>query len=696
MEKKIKARFVDLPAGSEARARPPIPVPDHAETLVSVETDAEMPNTSITIYNKIPRRPERTVGDYRRFVLEQLYHGMLNSRLSEIGQGADAPFTYAYSSTSGLNRSVDGFVRSAQVKSNKIAEAMQILVDEVERVNRHGFTASELERAKKDVARSYEQLETERDKRDGREFAAEILRNFFEGEMMPGIKAERALVADFLGGIELAELNKLAASWGGAANRVVTVSGPPEAASIERDKILAIVDGASRRKLDPYSDDVDRGPLMADKPAPGKIKATKEIAAIGVTVWTLANGVEVVVKPTDFKNDEVLIQASSPGGTSVASDAAWPHARFAGQIVSAAGIGRFDQVQLGKYLTGKVASVNAFVGELEEGLWGNASPADLETAMQMIHQRFVAPRRDPKAFATWQSRMKEFLRNRRLSPQSAFFEDMGAELSSRHPRRLPPTPEAIAAVDLDKALAFYKERFADASDFRFVIVGNVDLATLKPLVETYLGSLPALKRNDKWRDVGVKPPRGVKKFSLDRGVEQKSFVYLAFHGPQRWSKQADNDLTMLVETLQIRLREVMREDMGGVYGVSPFGSISRRPKQERNLSVFFGCDPANVDKLVAAVFDELHAIGKKGIDESYVEKIKTMRLRQREVDLETNRFWSRALGEAFTYGEDPKEILDHKKWVAQVSSKRIKAAARKYGSKKQYFLGVLYPEKKSE
>jgi zinc protease len=264
--------------------------------------------------------------------------------------------------------------------------------------------------------------------------------------------------------------------------------------------------------------------------------------------------------------------------------------------------------------------------------------------------------------------------------------------TQNHLRRRPTTPEAVEKVDLDKALAIYKDRFADASDFTFVFVGNIDLDRLKQLAEAYLASLPTKKRKESWRDVKVYWPNGVKTKTVTKGSEPKSLVVLTFHGNEKWSRDTENDMRMLGETLRLRLRQVLREDMGGVYGVQAGGMISRRPRQEYKFSVSFGCAPENVDKLEKAVFDEIKAMQKNGIDDDYILKVKEARQRAHETELQDNGYWARELERAYRYGDDPRLIPDIGPMLAKVSSDRVRAAAKKYLSSKQYVLGVLKPE----
>lgn len=690
IEAQIKAEFASLPAPAKPRPRPAVKLPDHQKTLVSIETDPEMPVTSVSILSKLPHRPEASARDYRRAVTEQLFDAMLNARLDEIRRQPDAPFLAASSSSSGLVRTADAFRQSARVKEDGVERGLSALLEEVLRVERHGFTQTELDRAKAQLHRFFQQAVKELDKTDGRELAAEIVRNFLEAEAMPGREAELALVERFLPTIELAELDALARTLA-KGSRVILVTGPSHMIRPSAEAMLGIENAVAARTIAPYEDSAPGEPLLKEPPRPGKIVERRSIPEIGVSEWTLQNGVRVILKPTDFENDVVRMSAFSPGGSSLAKDADYVSAKFADEVVSQGGLGPYDAVKLRKALAGKVVSVSARIGELEEGLSGRASPSDLETMFQMIHLSFTAPRRDLDAFSAWRSREVENVRNRRLSPEASFFEDMLVFSTQNHLRRRPTTPEVVQQIDFEKAFALYRDRFADASDFTFLFVGNLELDKLGPLVETYLGSLPGKKRKETWRDVEVRWPNGVRTKTIQKGSEPKARVTLTFHGPQKWSRDAENDLRMLTEALRFRLRQILREDMGGVYGVQVGGALGRRPRQEYRLNIAFGCSPDSVQKLKQAVFDEIAAIQKDGVQDEYVSKIQQARRRAHEVALKNNGFWLRELEHAYTHGDDPRRIPDVAPLIDKVSSDRIRAAAKKYASSKQYVLGVLEP-----
>jgi zinc protease len=691
VEKQIKGEFANLPKAKKPRPRPKVTLPKHAKTLVSIETDPEMPYASVGIMSKMPHRPEASARDYRRAVAEQLFNAMLNSRLDEIRRRPDAPFLSASSSTTDMVRTSDVFRQSARVKEDGVERGFAALLTEVLRVERHGFVQTELERVKTQTLRHFQQAVKERDKTDAREFAAEIVRNFLQEEAMPGREAELALVEKFLPTFTLEELNKLAKSLS-TGSRVIVVTGPANMPKPSQEAMLGVHQKVAAQKIEPYEDIGPGVALMKGPPTPGSVTKIEQINEIGVSVWTLSNGVRVIVKSTDFENDEVRMSAFSPGGTSLVKDADYVSAQFSDEVVAQGGLGPFDAVQLRKALAGKVVSVSARIGELEEGLTGRASPSDLDTMFQMIHLSFVAPRKDENAFVAWRTREIENVKNRKLSPEATFIDELLVFSTQNHPRRRPTTPEIVEKIDLEKALGIYKDRFLDAGDFTFLFVGNIDVEKLKPLVEAYLATLPTKKRKETWRDVKVFPPGGVKTKTIEKGSEPKSLVTMTFHGTEKWTRETENDMRMLSEGLRFRLRQVLREDMGGVYGVQVSGSISRRPRQEYRFNVSFGCSPDNVDKLKQAVFDEIKAMQQSGITDDYIGKIKEARRRAHETSLKENGFWLRELERYYTYGDDPRLIPDITAMTEKVSSDKIKAAAKKYLSMKQYMLGVLKPE----
>lgn len=691
VEKEIRTRFGDLKNPAKARERVAVPVPLLDETRIDVQTDKEMSMTQVSVAIKGPRSDYRTENDFRESLVEEMFHAMLRARLDEIRQRPEAPFAFSFSFTSQMGRAVDVFRIFAGAKPGQVDAAVKTLLVEVERVRRHGFLAAELERAKAEHLRDLERAKAEADTEDGRGYAFGLVEQFLEGRTMTSHDVELELAKKYMDTVTLDEVNRLAETWTNRKDRVISAAGASRDKMPTDKELLAIADGISKMPIQPWEDAGAGGSLMAQAPVAGKVVAKEEIAELGVRVWTLSNGVRVVLKPTDFKNDEILFEAFSPGGHSLAPTKSFASAEFADAIVGQSGVGEHDAVALGKLLTGKVARVRPFIGELEEGMQGSASPQDLETLMQLVHLYFTAPRRDATAFSAWKGQMNAFFRNRDLNPQAVFFDELTKVATSNHPRRQPPSVALIENVDHATAIDFYKERFADADDFTFVFVGNVDEARLEALAATYLASLPTSARTDKWKDVGVKAPKGVAKVRVEKGQDPKSFVMLAFHGDTKWSPQAEDDLDMLSEALGIRLREILREDMSGVYGVFASGRFERRPKARYQFMVGFGCAPDNADKLTKAVFDAIETIKKEGIDAATLDKLKEQRRRGLEIKKKENDFWVEELAEHYRYGTDPRKLLELESLVERVSSDNVKKAAKRYLGK-QYVDALLMPD----
>jgi zinc protease len=693
MEKQIVERFGNLGNPSGERARASIPVPHDQDIAITMATDPEMPFTQVAVYDKMDHRPEATKGDYRRMAVENLYHSMLGARFEELGLESDAPFIYAGSSTTSFVRGADLFMRSAQPKNGKIMETLSVLFREIARVEKYGFLASELERARKSVLSHIENDAAEWEKTQGDQIADEMTRHFFEGEQMPGRPMELALTKQFLPTITLDELNHLARNWGGEKGRVIAISGPSTVKLPAEADVRALIKTAAGSQVEAWKDTPADRPLIANPPAPGKVIATTQDAAAGTTVWTLANGVRVIVKPTTFQNDEVSFQGWQLGGSSLVADKDFNNARYAGSIVGQSGAGDFEPVALRKALAGKVANVNVSITELTQDVYGSARPSDLETALQLLHLRLTAPRIDTKAFNAWKDDQLEWVKHRKLMPEVDFFDEMTAVQTNNHLRRRPATEQTINSVDPQKALAIYKQRFADASGFTFIFVGNIDPAKLQPLVETYLGGLPAKGRKEKWKDIGIKYPTSTVTKTITAGTEPKSFVSLTMNTADKWSRDNERDAKILSMVLRIRLREVLREDMGGVYGVQVGAWTSREPTERRGFRVFFGCKPENVEALKKATFDEVAKIQKNGVEPIYIEKVTEQLRRQHETDLKENSWWMDQLQEAYYFGDKFEVVSDVDAIVKRVTSDNIKAAANKFFDAKHFVFGVLQPKK---
>jgi zinc protease len=696
VEKEIVAKFGDIPKAAKSRQKQPAGVPEASGTKVAIETDKELPISVVGVGNLVAHRPSATATDFHRALSEQLYQLMLNERMQSIGRRSDAPFANGAVIIQKITREVDAFARFAIVKNDDAEGALRSLFAEILRVERHGFTQSELDRARAIVVRNYEQAVAEAATQKSRDLTTEIVRNFLEHEFMVGPEAERDLATAELPKITLAELNTVAKRFGGPENRVILLAGPDGKPQPTKARVLAIVDEVSRAPTEPWKDIQVATELMTAPAWPGTVAKESKNEALGTTEWMLANGVRVIVKPTDYEQDSVKIVGSSPGGLAVAAPRDFGNARFAAEIAVAGGVGALDADALGKALAGKHVSVSAEIGDVHEAIEGSGSVRDLETMMQLIYLRMTAPRRDPQAFEVWKTNLVEALTNQARSPDVEFAKRSQDVMWQGNVRRKPPEPGEVKQVDLDKALAFYSERFANGSDFTFVIVGAVDLAKLRPLVEAYLGTLPSVGKKEKELDIGARRVPGIVKKTWNLGIDQdKAHVQLTFHGDEPWSRDKERDMLILGQVVSIRLREVLREDMSGVYGVGAGGSLARSPRQERVFSIQFGCAPDAVDKLVTATFAELAAISKSGIGTEYLDKVKQTFIRERETAMRTNQFWVDSLERSARFGDDPATALDPAPVVARIASDNVKAAATRYLDRKRVYQAVMLPAAKT-
>jgi zinc protease len=695
IERLIKAHFSGIPAAAIRRPRPSFEVPEQPGTSFAIVTDKETPTATIAIYNKLPAREQSTVSSYRQRIIDHLYAGMVNDRLAELSQKPNPPFVAANVDRSIFVRTLEAATLSALVKPDSIEQAVDALLTESERVARYGFTLAEFDREKRNLLRVYEQAVTEKASQDSGDLADEYVRNFLVDESIPGIAWEYEQHKRGLPGVTLAEVNALAREWNGDRNRVVVVVAPdqPGLTPPTEAKLASVMAAVGMKRIDPPVDGTHSEVLLPVLPVPGSVVATKTIPEAGLTVWTLSNGVTVVVKPTTLKQDEVVFRAFSPGGTSLAADRDYVAAMTSAQVIAAGGVGSFDLTNLRKALSGKVAVVSPTIGETHEGLSGGGSVKDIETILQLIYLNVTQPRADASIFGIMTDQMKTLLANRRAMPDTVFDEMVQTTMTQNHFRARPLSPEVVGEMNLDKSLAFYKDRFADASDFTFVFVGSLDLEVLKPQVERYLGSLPSLRRKETWKDVGVKPPRGVVERTVTKGIEPKGRVRLVFSGPLTWTAADRVALETLGMVLEGQLGLVLREEQSGTYGVEVNTETQRFPTPEYQMSVDFSCDPARADALVKTALVEIGKLRLDGPSEKYVGDTRQALLRQWETNSQDNAFLLDQVADSLKFGDDVRAVADEPNIYRELTAATLRDAARQYLDTNNYVRVTLMPEK---
>ena len=695
IEALVKKHFGSLPAARSPKPRTTYPVPDHPGTLYTIATDKEASGSNVSVYSKMALRDPTTVGSYRRQIVENLFSGMLSARFAEIAEKPGAPFLNAYAGRGGFVRTKEASMLSAAVKEDGITTGLEALFTEAERVTRFGFTEAELDREKRNTLRGYEQALTEKDTQNSAGFAAEYSRNFTQREPIPGIAYEYALHQRFLPEITLGEINSLAREWTPDGNRVVLVSAPQRDGVVMPDQaaLARVMTVAETKTLEPYVDKVGTSALLDTMPARGTVARTATRSAFGITEWELSNGVKVVLKPTTNKEDEVLFRAFSPGGTSLVPDVDFISADSASSVISAGGLGKFSALDLGKVLTGKVVQVQPYIDELDEGIVGSGSRKDLETLFQLIYLTFTQPRADKDLFSVMTSQTKILLANRQSQPEYQFILAREAALSQNHFRTRPMTPELIDQLNLEKSLAFYKDRFADASDFTFIFVGSFDEATIRPLAEQYLAALPSLRRKETWKNVGIDPPKGVVERRVEKGIEPKSRASIAFTGTFQYDQTQRVAIRAMSMVLETRLREILREDLGGTYSVGASATYSKLPDPEYRVSIDFGCSPDRTENLVKTVFKEIERLKAEGPTEKQVSDVREALLRDFETNIKQNGYLLTQIAGKYEYGEDPETLLLVPEFYKKLTTAAIQTAAKTYLDTNNYVQVTLFPAK---
>jgi zinc protease len=697
VENLVKSRFSSIPAATSPRPRTEFDVPDHDGSVYAITTDKELTNTSVSIENILPGRKQGTYGVYRQEIVDRLFSSMLSTRFAEMAQKPDAPFLGAGAGRgSFITQDKDEAQLSASVKEDGIEKGIDAMLTEVERVTRFGFTATELDRQRQNILRSYERIAVEDQNRQSGSRADEYVRNFLTNEPLPGAELEQALNQRFLPTITLNEINALAKEWFMDRNRFVVVTAPEKPGLVIPDEtqLAAVIKAAPNKDLKAYVDTVTSGALLDPLPKGGSVVKTTTKEAIGITEWELSNGVKVVLKPTTFREDEIVFRATSPGGTSLAGDSDYIPANSAAQVLSAGGLGQFSAIDLRKVMTGKVANASAFIGETEEGLAGSGSRKDLETMFQLIYLRFTQPRADKDAFTVLSTQAKIALANQTAVPEFAFAEALNGIMGGNHLRRRITTPTTIDQWNLEKSLAFYRERFADASDFTFFFVGSFDLPTIKPLIEQYLGGLPSIGRKETWKDVGARNPVGVIERTVEKGIEPKSQTVINFTGSFQYDPAHRVALRAMTHVLQTRLLEALREELGGTYSVNVGGDGRKIPLEEYQISIRFGSDPQRVDALIKRVFEEIEKLKAGGPTAKEVEDEREASLREFETSSKQNGYLLTQIAGKYQAGEDVAGIWEAPELFKKLDPASIQEAAKSYLNTKNYVKVTLVPEKK--
>ncbi len=693
----VKALFGAIPNPAVERPRVHYDVPSHADPYVSVQTDKELPYARFELELLTPEIPTITSNDYRRDLMHILCDAMFNARMSEIVRRTNPPYVSLTSNEApGLGRT-HAYDVDAILKPDSLTQGIRAALREVYRIKEYGFTPSELDRAKKELLTSSENQFAEREKTNSNALVSEYVRNFLHDEPIPGIAIEHQLAQQFIPSITLDEINMHVHDRLEAGSMSMALAAPENEAGVlpNPQELLDINTKVQREKLAAFVDTASTEELMSTLPKPGKIVSEKELTGVGSIEWKLSNGATVILKPTKFKADEILFSAEAPGGLSVVPDAELTSGEFATSLVGESGVSKFDQITLGKMLAGKTVNLGMWMSTLGEGLRGNSTDKDLETLFQLTYLHFTQPRLDSTAVTSLLARVRTFVQNRDRNPATAFQDTLNAVMNNYSVRRKALTLRTLDEIDPSTAFSIYKQAYSDAGAFTFFLVGNLDLKKVRHFVEQYLASLPSSGVHTTWANEHIAPPQGVIEKHVYKGVEPKSSVNIAITGSFDWSLQHRFDIQELAEVLNIKLREDLREDKSGVYGVGVSAAPTRYPSSRYAITVRFGCDPARVDELVAEVKNQLDTAMMKPFDEVYIRKVQEIQKSELQTQFKENSFWMTVLTTYYDMGEDPQQVMQRKAMIDALTPAAIQASAKKYLSSPNKVTVELFPEKKS-
>lgn len=696
MEKEVTRLFSDMQVQKKAAERKKVGIELLNKNQFKVVTDPEMPQTVVYMVIKHPFEETKTYKDYKLELTKGIYSQIINARLFEIAQKPDAPFRNAGVDIDGFLNIFEAMNISIIPKPGQLEESIKVVVRELKRFEKFGATETELQRTLSDYAKYFENSYNERDKKESYVYAKAYLDHFLNNSPVLSNEDSYRITKQILPTITLTDVNAVAEKYYAEVNRDIIILGP------EKDKekmpsetaVNGWLAALSSETLEKYEDKVSELPLLPSTPVKGTVQSTKNLEAIKAKEITLSNGVRVILKPTDFKNDEIIVRAQSEGGHSLYSDADYFSAAYAANLVNSSGLGNLTSVEFRKYLSGKNVNVNAFIDERSEGLSGYSDKEGLKTLFEIIYGYFTAPRLDEDIYQAFVSKTIASMQNREDDPNFVFRSSINKALYGENIRRNLPSEENIRSIDKDRALQIFKERFADASDFTFTIVGSFKEEEILPYLEEYLAGLPSSNSKESAKDLNILPPAKGINVEVHKGKEEKVQVNLSFMGDYAYNDQENINMDALESILNIKLIERLREEESGVYGVGAGASYNKFPKGRYSFSIGFGTSKEKYQSLIKSALDEINKIKQNGPSEVDLNKFVMEKKREYEIKLRENSFWLGSISSAYRLQEDPAKALQYLENLQKVNAESIKAVANKYLLEDRLFKFILLPDKK--
>jgi zinc protease len=697
-EKKIKAHFSKFTNPAGAPARPAItPIAQRTKPEAMVVTDEEATNNILQIFNFIkPARKIKTWADYRENLVEELISSLINQRLNELTQKADPPFVFGYTGYQSFLRGYNTFISAALLGDNPMQEAMDALIAETNRARQFGFLQSELDRVKAATLNGAEKGFLEKDKTQSGQIVGEYVQHYLNSDPIPGVEHNFKFLQQVLPGIKLEEINAAAKKMPSTANSFALLQAPTKMKDKlpTNDALLNSIVAANKKPVTAYEEKAIAASLLDKDPAPGKITAETKNEKLGTTDLTLSNGVTITIKPTQLQNDEIAMDAWRWGGYSNFDLADKDNAKSAAILVGEMGLKDMSPTDLQKFLAGKTIEGSPYINAHEEGIEGSSSVKDFETFLQTVYLFHTQPRKDEALFKSYISKNKSMLQFVMQNPQAWYADTLTKILYNNHPWADGgiPRPQDLDKLNLDKAFGIYQQIFGNAYGMHYTFVGNIDIEKAKPLLEKYIGSLPASPKENKYKDNGVRMVKGMTEANLKRGKESQSTINIFFEGETEYNRDDKLHLAALIEVLNIKIIEKLREEMSGIYGGGLQGNISKRPYVHYTITGRLPCGPENVEKLTNAFMNIIKEAQEKGIDQKDLDKVRETWKKQYHVNLQSNDWWLTGLSTAWIDQSNPEALLDYEKRVDALKVEDLQHAAKKFLTLNNMVKAVLYPE----
>ncbi|MGZ8509645.1 MAG: M16 family metallopeptidase [Chitinophagaceae bacterium] len=696
-EKKIIAHFGKFKNPANAPVRPAIiPIKQRTAPEALVVTDEEATSTYVQLYNYVkPAKTVKTWAAYRESIVEGLVSSLIGQRLSELAQKENPPFVFANTSFSEFIRGYSTFSSFAMVGQGTVQEAVDALISETNRARQFGFLPAELDRAKANLLNNAEKAFNEKDKSESGQIVWQYVTNYLQGSPIPGVEHRYKFLGQILPTISLAEVNAVAKKMPGTNNAFALIQAPTNVKDKlpDNEGVLKSLVAANKKSVTAYEEKTVATTLLEKDPVAGKIASETKNEKLGTTNITLSNGITVTLKPTTHKNDEIIMDGWRWGGFQKFDLADKENAQYAANLVRQMGVGDLSPTDLRKYLSGKTVSVMPYINDHEEGIEGRSSVKDFETFLQMMYLYFTKPRKDQALFNSYITKQKASLQYLKQDPQTFFSDTVSKIAYNNNPwAGGVPTAEEYDKINLDKSFGIYKQIYENAWGMHFTFVGKLGEEKIKPLLEKYLGSLPASEKENMYKDNGVRLIKGPQTINIKKGKESQSFVSLMFEGEAEDTREAKMKLAALLDAINIKIIEKLREEMSGIYGGGLYGSINKRPYVHYSISASIPCGPENVGKLTDSLLSIIKTVQEKGPEQKDLDKVKETWRKQYHVGLQSNDYWLGSLSNGWINRENPANILDYEEKVNALTIQDLQEAAKKFLPLDKVVKAVLYPE----